>query len=273
MKLISILLLSIFSVTNFQTESYYIIKLKGEIYNQTSGKFLKQGDAIKADDKLKFEQKSAMALVLSDTRGRFTLKCPENVDESVDGLIVFVKSALIGSQQNQLSTRSVATQSAIGHLDKYFGNDDFNVIGEESTVRLSKKSYPTYKGCKIVATYNIGENNFRKNISTKNQKMFLSRSTFDLPAGEESLIEGVEIYKTNVSTNDENLITTANIRFIDKNELEKEFMTIINKFNDEQITKSKLRALIINYFTEFYGKTDELYLNEFVNQLIIDNVK
>jgi len=272
MKLISIILLSIFSVTNFQTENYYISKLKGEIYNQTSGKTLKQGDAIKSDDKLKFAQKDAQALVISDTRGRFTLKYPESNKESVGGLIVFVKSALIGSQQNRLSTRGVATQSAINKLDEYLGDEDFNVIGNESSILLSKKSYPAYKGCEIVASYNLSENNMKKKISTKDQKMVLSSANFDLSVGEEAYIKGVKIYKTNVSDSEKELITTVNLRFIVKSELEKEFMTIINKFNDGQTTKSKIRALIMNYFADFYGKTDEMYLNQYVNKLIMDNV-
>lgn len=271
MKILSIILLSIFSVTNFQTENYYIIKLKGEIYNQTSGKALKQGDAIKADDKLKFAQKDAQALVISDTRGRFTLKYPESVKDFDSGLTVFVKNALLGNQQNRLSTRGVATQSAVYKLDEYLGHDNFNVIGDELKVKLSKKAYPIYRGYTIVASYCIGDKVYRKELSAKDQSFLLSRSKLELPVDEEVFLKDVHIYKTNVSANKEDLITTINIRFISKDELEKEFMTIIDKFNDGQTSKSKIRALIMNYFADFYGKTDEMYINQYVNQLIIDN--
>ena len=102
MKILTIILLSIFTVLNAQTENYYVIKIKGEIYNETAGKTLTQGDAINASDKLKFTQKDALALVISDTRGRFTIRFPEGIEESDGALIVFVKSALISNQKNHL---------------------------------------------------------------------------------------------------------------------------------------------------------------------------
>lgn len=271
MKIVSIILLSIFSVLNFQTENYYIIKIKGEIYNETSGKTLEQGDAIKADDKLKFTQKDAVALVISDTRGRFTLKYPERMEEAVDALTVFVKNALIANVQNRLSTRSIATQSAINHLDNYLGRDEFNIIGDELIIKLSKKSYPIYRGYDIIARYYLDDKEYGKELSAKNQTMVISRSKLELPVNEEVYLEEVDIYKVNVSADEEDLITSINLRFIVKDELEKEFMTIIEKFNDGQTSKSKLKSLLVNYFIEFYGKTDDFYLNKYVTQLIIDN--
>ncbi|MEN8118859.1 MAG: hypothetical protein ABFS35_00845 [Bacteroidota bacterium] len=272
MKIISIILLSIFSVLNFQTENYYIIKIKGEIYNETSGKSLKQGDAIKAEDKLKFTQKNAVALVISDTRGRFILKYPERVEESVDALTVFVKNALVANVQNRLSTRSVATQSAINHLDNYLGRDEFNIIGDELIVMLSEKSYSISRGNDIIARYYLNNRKYGKELSMKNQTMVLSRSKFELPVSEEVCLEKVDIYKINASVGEENLITTIDLRFIVKDELEKEFMTIIEKFNNGQTSNSKIRSLLLNYFMEFYGKTDDFYLNQYVTQLINDNV-
>ena len=271
MKIVSIILLSIFSVLNFQTENYYIIKIKGEIYNETLKKTLKQGDAIKADDKLKFTQKDAVALVISDTRGRFTLKYPERIEESVDALTVFVKNALVANVHNQLSSRSVHTKSAVNHLDNYLGRDDFNVIGDELIIKLSKKTYSISQGNNIIARYYLNDREYSKELSTKNQTMVLSRSKLELPDNEEIFLKGVDIYKKNVSTGKEDLITNIDLRFIVKDELENEFMTIIEKFNDGQTSKSKIKSLLVNYFTEFYGKTDDFYLNEYVHQLITDN--
>ena len=272
MKILTIILLSIFTVLNAQTENYYVIKIKGEIHNETSGKTLKQGDAIKSSDKLKFNQKSAVALVISDTRGRFTLKFPERMEESAGALTVFVKSALISHQQNRLSTRSLATKSAINHLDDYFGQNDFIIIGDELELRLSKKYFPISLGYDVAAKYFIGEKEYTKILSTENQTMVLSRTMFEFADSLEYSIKGLDIYKRNISANKEELITNINLNFVNKTELEKEFLTIIEKFNDGETTKSKIRSLLVNYFYDFYGKTDDFYLNQYTTDLIIDNI-
>jgi len=84
--------------------------------------------------------------------------------------------------------------------------------------------------------------------------------------------EEVYIYKTNVSTGEKDLITNINIRFVEKQQLEKEFITIIEKFKTAQNSKSEIKSLLVDYFIEFYGKTDDYYLNEYTSQLIMDNV-
>jgi len=233
---------------------------------------LKQGDALKADDKLKFIQKNAVALIISDTRGRFTLKYPERIEKTEGALTVFVKNALITNQQNRLSTRSVTTQAAIKHLDKYLGSDDFNVIGEKLVIKLSKKYYPVYKGYNITAKYYLNDKKYVKELSTKNQTIIFSCSMFELPDSEKDYLEEVYIYKTNVSTGEKDLITNINIRFVEKQQLEKEFITIIEKFKTAQNSKSEIKSLLVDYFIEFYGKTDDYYLNEYTSQLIMDNV-
>ncbi|OQY04627.1 MAG: hypothetical protein B6I20_02715 [Bacteroidetes bacterium 4572_117] len=271
MKTISVILFAIFTTLNFQTENYYVIKTKGDIYNETSSKNLVQGDAIKAGDKLKFTQKDAMALVISDNRGRFTIKYPDRIEESEGALTVFVKNALIANQQNRLSTRSVAIQSTVKHLDSYFGDNDFNVIGDKLVVKISKNYYPISRGYDIIARYFINDKEYGKELSATNQTMVLSRTKFELPGDKEVYVEDVDIFKMNVTADEEDLISTINLRFIVKADLEKEFVTIINKFDDGRISKSKLKSLLVNYFNEFYGKTDEFYLNQYISQLIIDN--
>ena len=272
MKFLSVIIFGLFSVLQFQTENYYIIKIKGEIYNETSGKELVQGDAIKASDKLRFTQKNAMALVISDTRGRFTLKFPERLEESIGALTVFVKNALVSNEQNRLSTRSLATKSAVNRLDEYLGREEFNIIEDELLIKLSKKNYPVYKNYDIIARYYINDKEYGKELSSKNQTMVFSRSILELPDSIEVYIEDLDIYLLNVSAGEEELITCIDLKFINKTELEREFLTIIEKFNDGQTSKSKIKSLLVNYFHDFYGKTDDFYLNQYTSKLIINNI-
>ena len=139
MQAIILIFFSLLQLTSFQTENYYIIKIKGEIYNETAGKILQQGDAVKATDKLTFRQKDAMAMVISDSRGRFTLKYPEKNNNNDNALYVFVKTALVMNKQNQLSTRAIGISSTISNLRNYLGEDVFNIIGDTLQIKLSKK--------------------------------------------------------------------------------------------------------------------------------------
>lgn len=273
MKLISIIFLVIYSFINFQIENYYIIKIKGEIYNENSASILKQGDAIKASDELKFTQKDAMALVISDARGRFTLKFPERVEELSGALTVFVKNALISNQQNQLSTRSLGTSNSVNNLNDFLGRDVFNVIGDKIEIKLSKKTYPIYKGFDIIARYYLNDKEYAKELSTKNQTLVLSRKIFELPNNEEIVLEDLDVYLINISADKEEAITSINLKFIDKVELEKEFLTIINKFNDGHNSNSKIRSIMVKYFYEFYGKTDDFYLNQYTYDLVLKNTQ
>jgi hypothetical protein len=255
-------------VLQFQTENYYIIKIKGKIYNESSGKLLKQGDAIKFDDKLKFTQKEAIALVISDSRGRFTLRYPERPEESVGALTVFVKNALTTSQLNNLSTRSLASGGSVNHLDTYLGNKTFNVIGNELQINLSKKHYTVNKENKIVARYELNNQKHLAELSTENQTIILSRSKFELPDNDVFVLKKVNLYQLYVPTGKKKLIASAGIRFIDEKQLEKEFLIIIEKFNKGEMSKAKLNALLLGYFNDFYGKTDDLKLNKYTAKLI-----
>jgi len=273
MKFLSIIIFGLFSVLQFQTENYYIIKIKGEIYNESSGKVLKQGDAIKSDDKLKFTQKEAIALVISDSRGRFTLRYPERPEESVGALTVFVKNALTTSQLNNLSTRSLATGSSVNHLDTYLGNKIFNVVGDELKINLSKKYYTVNKENKIVARYELNNQKYLAELSLESQTITLSRSKFELSNTDVDVLKKVNIYQLNVPTGKKKLIASVGIRFIEKDKLEQEFVTIIEKFNKEGTSKAKLNALLIGYFNDFYGKTDDLSLHKYTAKLIDSNIE
>ncbi len=271
MKATIIVLLSLFHLFNFQTENYYIIKIKGDIYNETAGRKLQQGDAVKASDKLTFKQKDAMAMVISDSRGRFTLKYPTEKESYDNALYVFVKTALVTNKQNQLSTRAIGISSTVSNLDNYFGQDVFNIIGDTLQVKLSKKYYPLSEGYNIVAEYNKNNQNMIKKLNTQNQIIYLSRKGFGLKNSGEVYLPHVNIYKVNSKNGLKILISETNFRFIDQDQLNKELVTIIDKLYDGN--KSEMQNLLIDYFRDVYGKTDEIILSHYVYNLINKHIK
>ncbi len=266
MQTIILILFSLLQSFSFQTENYYIIKIKGDIYNETAGKILQQGDAIKATDKLTFKQKDAMAMVISDSRGRFTLKYPEKNDNNDNALYVFVKTALVMNKQNQLSTRAITISNTVSNLSDYLGADVFNIIGDTLQIKLSKKYYPLSEGHDIVVSYNKSNRNISKKITGQNQIITMSRAIFDLKAGGEVYIPNVNIYKVNAETGSKLLISKNSFRFIDRKQLNKEFNTIIDKLYEGN--KSEMQNLLTAYFKDVYGKADEVLLSKYIYELI-----
>lgn len=267
MQIIILALLGLMQLTSFQTENYYIIKVKGDIYNESAGKILQQGDAVKASDKLTFKQKDAMAMVISDSRGRFTLKYPEeNNNNNNNALYVFVKTALVMNKQNQLSTRAIGISNTVSNLRNYFGDGLFNIISDTLQIKLSKKYYPISEGYNIVVSYNKNHQNITQKISGKNQTITISRSNLNLKPDIEVYIPNIFIYKINTQTGTKRLISKTDFRFVDQTQLNKEFNTIIDKFYEGN--KSEIQNLLIDYFKDVYGKTDEILLSKYVNELI-----
>ncbi len=271
MKALIIILSALFSLISLQTENYYIIKVKGDIFDETIGRNLKQGDAVKSTDKLIFKQQDAMAVVISDSRGRFTLKYPAEQNEYNDALYVFVKTALVMSKQRQLSTRAIGISSTVSNLNNYFGYELFNIIGDTLLINLSEKYYPLNKGYDIMVVYEQNGKTYKKILERNNQTIMLSRKTFGLPAEGEVYTGKISFYKINHNDGINTLLSETSFRFIDWNQLEKELNIIIEKFYNGN--KPELQSLLKDYFKDFYGKTDEIVLTKFTGKLIDKHVQ
>ncbi|MDF1547620.1 MAG: hypothetical protein P1P88_07345 [Bacteroidales bacterium] len=268
MKLI-VILFSLILFGSYQTETYYIIKVKGDIVNLNSGKHLSQGDAILATDELKFSDKDAMALVISDTRGRFKLKFPENKDNDKFEFTSFVKSALVGTNKIQFSTRSIITNAAIKDLKEFLGDDEFTVIGNSLEVKLNEKDFSNQK---IIAKYDRNGNLIDKNLVGDDNTFSLSRNILGVKAYGEAKLYHVDFYK--LKTDDEQIekITRLDVNFIDKATLQDEFKTIIGVYKKKEYTQAQMKAFLMEYFIDFYGNTHLYFLSEFVEKVITENM-
>ncbi len=270
MKLFTILL-SVLLLGTYQTENYYIIKVKGDIVNQRTGKHLAQGDAILATDELKFMDKSSMALVISDTRGRFKLEYPEKDKENDFEFTAFVKSALVASNKVQFSTRGIITNAPINDLKAFLGEDEFTVIGNNLDVQLNKSRFANQK---VVAKYENKGQQVDKELVTEDYKLQLSRNTLGVKAYGEVKLFHVDFYKQeSESLDSEEKITRLDVNFIDKAALSDEFKTIIGVYKKKEYTKPQMKKFLMEYFGDFYGNTHLYMLDKFVNEIITKNME
>lgn len=268
MKLIVVLLSLVFLGVN-QTETYYIIKVKGDIVNVNTGKHLGQGDAILATDELKFADKDAMALVISDVRGRFKLKYPEKENDDNLEFTAFVKSALVGTSKFQFNTRSIITNAAIKDLREFLGDDEFTVIGNSLEVPLSESEFANKK---VLAKYDKNGKEVDKELIGENNTLTLSRNTLGVKAYGEVKLYHVEFYEQQHDNNEPEKITRLDVNFIDKDALKDEFKTIIGVYKKKDFSKAQMQSFLMEYFIDFYGNTHQYYLSEFVRKVIDENM-
>ncbi|NJO92394.1 MAG: hypothetical protein HC831_28070 [Chloroflexia bacterium] len=265
-----IILLSVLLFGTYQTENYYVIKVKGDIVNQRTGKHLEQGDAILATDELTFKDKNSMALVISDTRGRFKLQYPENETKNDFEFTAFVKSALVASNKVQFSTRSIITNAPINDLKAFLGEDEFTVIGNSLDVQLNKSSFTNQK---VLAKYENKGQQVDKELVTEDYKLQLSRNTLGVKSYGEVKLFHVEFYKQVENMESEEKITRLDVNFIDKASLLDEFKTIIGVYKKKDYTKPQMKKFLMEYFGDFYGNTHLYTLNQFVDEIITQNME
>lgn len=264
MKLI-VILFSVLTLSSYQTENYYIIKVKGDIVNQRTGEHLAQGDTILATDELTFLDENSVALVVSDTRGRFKLKCPEKNEENNLENTALVKQSLFASNRNLFKTRAIVTNAPVNDLKTFLGDDEFTVIGNELDVPLNKSRFVNQK---VGAKYENKGQQVDKELVTEDYNLQLSRSALGVKTYGEVKLFHVDFYIKTVALDVEEKITRLDVNFIDKNALLDEFKTIIGVYKKKEYTKPQMKQFLMEYFGDFYGNTHLYTLDKLIDEII-----
>jgi hypothetical protein len=253
-----------------QTETYYIVKVKGEITNAKTGKTLGQGDALSDSEKLIFGDKDAIALVVSDSKNKYTLKYP-NADISDAGqLISSVKKSLILTKKNKINTRSLITNASIKDLKEFLGENEFTVIGNSLDVKLSKQAFENKS---VEAKYDKDGKPFNKELVKGDTILFLSRTELGAKSYGEVKLYHVEFYKYDKLEESVEKITRLDLNFIDEYALRDELKTIISVYKKKNYTKNEMKTFLMEYFIDFYGNTHQYILSLYIDKIIEENMK
>jgi len=244
-------------------EFYHIIKVDGTIVNTSSGKNLVPGDNIKPTDRLEFKSPYATALVISNTRGKFTLKMPENkdlFDSKADTKLLAMADNAVSpiDSRGMLATRGIAL-AEVKDLKTYLGVDNFYLIGKTLSVKLNKTVYPMSENQFLVFTYNLKSQNQSKKIGFSNQYLNIDRDALikspeDLQQG--NSIKEVQVYKFDKTANKNDLITKVNLVFLDEEKLKQEFDVVIPFLKDQNMDRLHVIDYLRSYFNDVYGNTD-----------------
>jgi hypothetical protein len=270
--IIAFLLLFSFVALNAQTPDamYNIIRINGQIYNISTGENLIQGNSLKPKDKLEFYQQ-AFGIVISNNKRKFTLRKPYDLGGS-DDLFALAEMSLNPIQsRGQFSTRGIVGPGGVKDLKSYLSEETFNVIGKEIDIKLDKNLYPLNDDQFIVFHYNINDNKVSKKVGFNKQELNLNRDKLVVSKGDtlfSDTIPNVEVYQYEKSSGDTELITRANITFIDEDMLRKELLAIIPILKKGNSTEEEIREFLFEYFFDLYGNVDETQLNSFILKLV-----
>jgi hypothetical protein len=265
----------LFSLFAFQqaNEFYHIIKVDGQIVNKTTGKALTPGDNIKPADQLEFKSPYATALVISNTRGKFTMRMPEKQDLFGDSQLLAMADNAVSpiDSRSQLSTRGIGI-SEVKDLKTYLGSQNFNILGQTLAVKLNKTIYPLNENQFIIFSYPVKDQTASKKIGFSNQylnidKNALVKSPEELQQG--NILKDVSVYKFDKTTNKSDLITKVSLVFIDEEKLKDEFEVLIPFLKDQKMTRQEISEYMKAYFNDVYGQTDPDVLFLTINKELV----
>jgi hypothetical protein len=271
-RLISFLLLIAFPLIIFAqaNEVYNIIKVDGEIINKTTGKMLAPGDKIKPSDQLEFKDSYSTAVVISNARGKFTLEPATTGDAFGDTKLL----AMAGNSVKAIDSRAQISTRAVGptevrDLSKYLGKDNFYIIGDNLTVKLSKTMYPLSPAMNIVFSYQGKTEKVSKKAVANGQAITIAKDQIvgkpeDLEKG--TTLKTVAVYKFNSTNNQAAVITTVNIVFLDAQKVKDEFDVILPILKDQNMNRFDAVEYLKAYFGDVYGTTDPDVLYLTINQ-------
>ena len=277
-KILCIIIVNIMTIFSISAEdNFYIIKLYGNINNNTNSEKLIQGGVINSSATLKVTDKKASAVLVNEEGEIFMLKIPEQLsyNENHEIIVDFAKciTLITGFEEEaKRGFKKVEIKKDINDLKKYFGENKFAVLGDTLSVKLDESVYPLNNDKFIVFYYKINNVQVSKKVGFENhylkiEKSKLFSSNNQIQKGD--ILKSIFVYQYERSTEKAELLTKINLEFISTANLEKEFNVIlkaVNKQNFEPINKKKL---LINYFTDVYGVCCEKKISEFINSIEI----
>jgi len=245
-----IFVLLLFTLRGY-TQTYIVLKVKGEILNEQTGQLLKANDELNLNDKITFKSDKALAALYNKDSGRFLLKPMKKFEGE---LTEYVYATLVKSKG--------ITDKGLFSLQKEFESPYF-VIGEFK-FKINPKEYPITNNSYFFIRYIYQDDTISKKISfTSDEIIFVKNFIYTIGDKQinQELVDRVDLYYTYVKNNKqrEQLISKFILRFADEEELKKELDSYIELLNASGKNKDEITEELIAYIVDVYGRTNYDY--------------
>ena len=242
--------------------TYDIISATGTIVDKNSGKALQIGDQISFQTELEFGSLHDRAVLLDPAKAKFFLELPKSAFVNSQMTIasnlaltpVRVRSAPITSIRGAsgLFAEGVSPKS----LKEYFALETYTVIGERFTLPVSLRDAERFD---LLLRYEI-DNSVEEYVATdftidknklKTQGAGISECFVMLKEGGQATP-----------------ITQVMLIFVEKEQLLREFDSLLNAMNQQRNEKDAAREILRQYSVDVYGIIDRNKLEETINDFL-----
>lgn len=257
-SLFPIIFILLFLSSLSYSQTYIVLKVKGEIINEQTGQLLKAKDELSLNDRVTFKSDKALAALYNKDSGRFLLKPIKKFEgEFTD----YVYALLVKSKG--------VIDKGLFSLQKEFESPYF-VIGEFK-FKLNPKEYPITDNSYFFIRYIYQNDTISKKISSVLDEIVFDKNfvyTLGDKQIDQELVDHVDLYYTYIKNDKrrEQLISRFILRFADEENLKKELEAYMELLNASGKNKDEISEELIAYIVDVYGKTNYDYAKKWLKE-------
>jgi len=254
-----------FSITSALAQAgvYDIISTTGTIVDKISGQELQVGDRVSFQTELEFGSLHDRAVLLNDEKAKFFLELPRSAHINSQ-LVIASNQALAPVRVRSTPMTSVRGSSILvvegvspKTLREYFSLDAYTIIGSSFTLPVSLCDREKYD---LLLKYEV-DDEIEEYVSSD---FTIDRDKLTVHGNRVSecfllLREGAQ----------NTPVTQVTITFVEKEQLFREFNSLLNAMDQSKTETGAVRAMLRQYCADVYGVIDghslEASINEFLD--------
>lgn len=258
-KLLIILFILAGAGISFAQDCYIVMKVKGEIVNESTGSTISADDKICSNDKITFKSNDAAAMLYNSSDGKFTIKPDKKSRKEISGIISTYVANALSKVQKQTNTKSLK----FGNDNKksQLSNDvsDLFIIGQFQMFAICD-DYSAASPITAKYEYN-GAMQTVTLVNTGSGYMLDKESVYTIngTAVDQETIDAVTFY-----CNDKEMVKVI-LRFPDVESLKTEISDYIKILRAKGKTDYEIYYLVEEYFYAIYGKYEPNNFNQFLS--------
>ncbi len=242
-------------------QSFFAVHVQGKIYHTTKHSYLRCGDKIDATDSLEFNTPNTWAVLVGDN-GNFFLQQPVKSDS-----ISLVHKAL---QPIVSSTKKVMRKDTliVDNLQTYFEGEQFVFIGNDFQLTLNHDFYPLSDSLVLLYRYEYNERHITVKLPYAKQTIPFDPRVLYTYKGESipyAKTTNTSIYIFNALDNMPYFAAKLNPVWLSDQQVDNELTVLKKVYTQQGQPNDVMKANYLQYITDVYGKTDELFFYHWVN--------
>lgn len=264
-KILALLTLIILLITTTLSaqDCYVVMKIKGTIILEGSGKELQKDDRICGNDNVVFKSSDAVAVVHSESKGRYTLKISKSRISELEGTLKYTVSNALSKSKSSLDTRS-ETESLSDELwDVYCVIGKYLIDTEEDKYPANDKNYFTIR-------FKYNETPYEVKLTNENNKILIDREIIKKQTDIQNFPDYIEevalYYRSSNNTDNPAVISTFDLTFPDEKNLATELSSFIVLLKASGSSEDKIQDELVQYMFNSYGKVNRDYFLKWVNE-------